>query len=133
MANAFDIKTVNVTLTGTLADAIPYPLFHVPAKGGGITVLEAQYCSGTEMVVGTLFLGYGSLNATNGTPVTEATIGTSFGTGGGTFPAMCLVSLDLTAAPCHIPANKWVFLQAGTMAAAGQQQVHIAFVNGKAF
>lgn len=132
MAEVFDVNYVSCTPSGTIAANIPSPLFHVPAKGGCITVLEAFYVSGTVSITGTVRLIYGTLNTTNGTVVPAATIGTSFGTGGGTFPAMKHVALSLTADPCIVPAGNWVALQcSGTLAKGNQQNVFISYVTGK--
>ena len=130
MSEAFEVKHHSVTLPGTLADGIPFPLMHVTSKEGAITILEAQFTCATAMVAGTAVLMYGTLSATNGTIVPVGTIGTSFGTGGGTFPALCLVSLSVDSAT--VPANNWIGFRIGTMAAAAQNAVNIAYVAGRA-
>jgi len=129
MSEAFEVHSVCVTLPGTLADGIPTPMFHVPAKQGAITVLEWQVSIATAMVAGTGVLMYGTLSAANGTIVPVATIGTTFGTGGGTFPAMCLVEGAVDSAV--VPANNWIGFRIGTMAAAGQNKVYVTYVQGR--
>ena len=130
MSDTFEVQHVTVTLPGTLADGIPFPLFHVPASQGAITVLEWQYSVATIMVAGTAVLMYGTLSAAEGTVVPVATVGTSFGTGGGTFPALCLCEGSVDAPV--IPADNWVAFRIGTQAAAGQNKVYISYVQGRA-
>jgi hypothetical protein len=131
MSDSFEVKYAIVTLPGTLADGIPFPLFKVVNKGGAITILEWQLTCATAMVVGTANLIYGTLSATNGTVVPVATIGTNFGTGGGTFPALCLV--DGSVDTPTVPAGNWIALRVGTMAAAAQNSVRIAYIQGRAY
>lgn len=130
MSGAFEVHSVSFTLPGTLADGIPFPLFKVPASGGAITILEATYCVATAIVAGTANLIHGTLvGGSNGTVVPVATIGTSFGTGGGTYPALTPVSLSINSAV--VPAGSWVAFRIGTMAAAGQNSVNVAYVQGR--
>jgi len=131
MSDSFEVKHICVTLPGTLADGIPFPMFKVVNKGGAITILEWQVTCATAMVAGTGVLMYGTLSAANGTIVPVATIGTNFGTGGGTFPALCLV--DGSVDSPTVPAGNWIGFRIGTMAAAAQNSVRIAYIQGRAY
>ena len=131
MANNMDIHVCNIMIPGTLASDIAYPLFHVPAKGGAITLLEAQYTVGTEMFAGSVNLYYGSLSADGGTCVPEVCVATAIGTGGGTFPPLSPKTLDLQLTPCVIPADNWLSVIVGTAPDEAQQYVTLAYVLGR--
>ena len=131
MAESFDVQVLNIMVPGTTAADIVYPLIHIPACGGAITLLEAQVTCGTPSNLGSADLWYGTLNAANGTIVPEVCVATGIGTGGGTFPALAPFSLGLQLSPSVIPANKWLGIIIGTAADAGQQWVTIAYVNGR--
>jgi len=128
MADTFDVHSICVTLPGTLGDGIPTPLFRVPTKGGCITVLEAHFSVATAITAGTGVLMYGTAVAA-GTLVPVATIGTTFGTGGGEYDAMCLHAISVDSAV--VPAGNWVGFRIGTMAAAGQNKVYVSYVHGR--
>lgn len=128
MSDVFDVKSVHIPLLGTLGTAF-HPLIHFPASGGCITLLEAQLYNGTLMIVGTLNLLRGTA-ANGGTFVPLATIGTSYGTGGGTFPAVKLV--DITISDPTVPAGNWLALAcSGAFTAAGETFVTMAYVMGR--
>jgi hypothetical protein len=132
MSESFDVHVCNIMIPGTLGDGDPTPLFHVPASAGAITILECQYTVATaDLIAGTCILGYGTQVATNGSVAVLGTLGTSFGTGGGTFPALSPISLTLTASPCVVPANNWVTFAVGTLPDAGQSWVTMAYVLGR--
>jgi hypothetical protein len=132
MSDTFDVKFMNVPLPGTPGTAF-VPLLHNPSTNGAITLLEAQLNNGTGGVPGSVALVTGTIPAgvgTGGTFVPVATIGTSYGTGGGTFPANTPVPLAIGTAV--IPANQWLAIQcAGTFNCAAQSVVTLAYVNGR--
>jgi len=132
MANSFDVQVANIMLAGTLGDGDPSPLIHFPASGGAVTILEVQYTVATaDLIAGTCILGYGTPVATNGSILPLATLGTSFGTGGGTFPALSPVTVDLTTLPCVVPAGNWLTFAVGTLPDACQSWVTLAWVAGR--
>ena len=131
MANNMDVHVANIMIPGTLASDIAYPLLHVPANGGAITLLEAQYTVGTAMLAGSVNLYYGTLSAAGGTCVPDVCVATSIGTGGGTFPPLSPVTLNLGLVPCVIPANNWLSVIVGTAPDAAQQFVTLAYVLGR--
>jgi hypothetical protein len=130
MANAFDVRVATVPVVGTPAAAEGYPLFHVSAAGGAITILEAfQTCVVACSTLGSLNLFYGTLSAAGGTIVPEATIGTSIGT----CDALSLAAIDLVASPCVVPANKWIGINAETAFGTGKcpSIFTMAYVRGR--
>jgi hypothetical protein len=131
MAEVFDVKVSNIMVPGTSAADLCYPLFHVPASGGAITILEAQVTCATASNLGSADLWYGTLDGADGTIVPAVALATSVGTGGGTFPALAPFGLTKVLTPCVVPANKWVGIIIGTAADAGQNWVTIAYVNGR--
>jgi len=131
MSDNFDVQTVHVLLPGTLGDGVPAPLFHNPANAGAITILEAQFTVGSIVEAGTAFLYYGTLSGAGGTVEMDVTLGTSFGTGGGTFVAVAPVSLDLVTSPCIVPADKWLSFAVGTLGDQNYGVVNVTYTRGK--
>jgi len=132
MANSFDVQVARIMLSGTLGDGDPFPLIKFPSSAGAVTILECQYTVATAgLVAGTGILAYGTPVATNGSILPLATIGTTFGTGGGTFPALAPITVDLTESPCIVPAGNWLTFAIGTLPDECQSWVTLAWVHGR--
>jgi hypothetical protein len=130
MSDSFDVKTFSTFLSGSAGAGNLTPLCHFPKSGGAQTILECYVNNGTGGVPGTVNLAYGTC-ASGGSIQWQGTIGTSFGTGGGTFPAASEVPLTITA-PGVVPADSWLGLFAsGTFNVLAQSQVTISYVSGR--
>lgn len=119
MAN-FDVHIV--TLPVVLTGATQIPLMHLPAEGGGITVLGADF-----MAVGTA-VGAILVEMTNaGTPAISGTIGSFAGTvtGSATIPAA------MTVSDGYVDEGKWIgFDQTSGTVTAGAF-VTLSYIMGK--
>jgi hypothetical protein len=130
MAESFDVKNYSILLTGSAGTAF-VPLYHVPTSGGCITLLEAYVVNGTIGVPGTVNLLRGTA-AANGTFVPLATIGTSYGTGGGTFAALAPVALTISS-PVLLAGDWLAIACSGTFNTDAQSYVTLSYVQGRAY
>lgn len=124
MANQFDVHIVSAPL-GAFNGATELPLVYIPAKGGGITILDAQLV-GTA--AGTVIGGQLVTMTDAGTPAIAGTIGAF----AGTVVAAAGVPAELTIATAFVDDGQWIgFDQTSGTVAAGAF-INIAYVTGKA-
>ncbi len=124
MANQMDVHIVSAPL-GAFNGATELPLVYIPAKGGGITILDAQLV-GTA--AGTVIGGQLVTMTDAGTPAINGTIGAF----AGTVVAAAGVPAELTIATAFVDDGQWIgFDQTSGTVAAGAF-INIAYVTGKA-
>jgi len=124
MANQMDVHIVSAPL-GAFNGATELPLVYIPAKGGGITILDAQLV-GTA--AGTVIGGQLVTMTDAGTPAIAGTIG-AFAS---TVVAAAGVPAELTIATAFVDDGQWIgFDQTSGTVAAGAF-INIAYVTGKA-
>ncbi len=124
MANQFDVHVVTAHL-GEYKGATELPLVYVPAKGGGITILDAQLV-GTA--AGTVIGGLLVKMTDAGTPAISGTIGAF----AGTVVTAAGVPAELTIATAFVDDGNWIgFDQTSGTVPAGTF-INIAYVTGKA-
>lgn len=124
MANQMDVHIVSAPL-GAFNGATELPLVYIPAKGGGVTILDAQLV-GTA--AGTVIGGKLVTMTDAGTPAISGTIGAF----AGTVVAAAGVPAELTIATAFIDDGQWIgFDQTSGTVAAGAF-INIAYVTGKA-
>jgi hypothetical protein len=124
MANQFDVHVVTAHL-GEYKGATELPLVYVPAKGGGITILDAQLV-GTA--AGTVIGGQLVKMTDAGTPAISGTIGAF----AGTVVTAAGVPAELTIATAFVDDGNWIgFDQTSGTVPAGTF-INIAYVTGKA-
>ena len=124
MANQFDVHVVTAHL-GEYKGSTELPLVYVPAKGGGITILDAQLV-GTA--AGTVIGGLLVKMTDAGTPAISGTIGAF----AGTVVTAAGVPAELTIANAFVDDGNWIgFDQTSGTVPAGTF-INIAYVTGKA-
>lgn len=124
MANQMDVHIVSAPL-GAFNGATELPLVYIPAKGGGITILDAQLV-GTA--AGTVIGGQLVTMTDAGTPAISGTIGAF----AGTVVAAAGVPAELTISTAFVDDGQWIgFDQTSGTVAAGAF-INIAYVTGKA-
>lgn len=124
MAEQMDVHIVSAPL-GAFNGATELPLVYIPAKGGGITILDAQLV-GTA--AGTVIGGLLVTMTDAGTPAINGTIGAF----AGTVVAAAGVPAELTIATAFVDDGQWIgFDQTSGTVAAGAF-INIAYVTGKA-
>lgn len=124
MANQMDVHIVSAPL-GAFNGATELPLVYIPAKGGGITILDAQLV-GTA--AGTVIGGQLVTMTDAGTPAIAGTIGAF----AGTVVAAAGVPAELTISTAFVDDGQWIgFDQTSGTVAAGAF-INIAYVTGKA-
>ncbi len=124
MAEQMDVHIVSAPL-GAFNGATELPLVYIPAKGGGITILDAQLV-GTA--AGTVIGGQLVTMTDAGTPAINGTIGAF----AGTVVAAAGVPAELTIATAFVDDGQWIgFDQTSGTVAAGAF-INIAYVTGKA-
>lgn len=124
MASQMDVHIVSVPLAA-YNGSTEVPLFYIPAKGGGITILDVQLVgAGAGTVIGGLLVTMTDA----GTPVLSGTIGAFAGT---IIPAAATPN-ELTIATPFVDDGQWIgFDQTSGTIAAGAF-LNIAYVTGKA-
>lgn len=124
MANQMDVHIVTAHL-GEYKGSTELPLVYVPAKGGGITILDAQLV-GTA--AGTVIGGLLVKMTDAGTPAISGTIGAF----AGTVVTAAGVPAELTIANAFVDDGNWIgFDQTSGTVPAGTF-INIAYVTGKA-
>lgn len=124
MASQMDVHIVSAPL-GAFSGATELPLVYLPAKGGGVTILDVQLV-GTA--AGTVIGGLLVTMTDAGTPAINGTIGAF----AGTVVAAAGVPAELTIATPFVDDGLWIgFDQASGTVAAGAF-INIAYVMGKA-
>lgn len=124
MANQFDVHVVTAHL-GEYKGSTELPLVYVPAKGGGITILDAQLV-GTA--AGTVIGGLLVKMTDAGTPAISGTIGAF----AGTVVTAAGIPAELTIANAFVDDGNWIgFDQTSGTVPAGTF-INIAYVTGKA-
>jgi hypothetical protein len=121
MASQFDVNiaVLPVVLTG----ATQIPIMHVPAAGGGITVLEAKFINGGTAVGGLL------VTMTNaGTPAISGTVGAF------TTPLADSATIPgaFTVSDGFVEAGEWIGYDQTSGTVPAGSFVSIAYVMGKA-
>ncbi len=124
MASQMDVHIVTVPIPA-FNGATEFPLIYVPAKGGGITILDARLVgAGAGTVVGGQLVTMTSA----GTPAIAGTVGAFAGT---VIPATDAPAA-LTISSAFVDDGQWIgFDQTSGTVAAGAF-INIAYVTGKA-
>jgi hypothetical protein len=121
MASQFD---VNIALLPVVLTAgVEIPIMHVPASGGGISVLEAKFINAGTAVGGLL------VTMTNvGTPAINGTIGAF----AATVTASSTVPAALTLSDGFVEAGEWIGYDQTSGTVPAGSFISLAYVMGKA-
>ena len=123
MAESFDVQIVSVDL-GAYIGATGRPLIHLPAKGGGITVLEAHAIGNAAgTAVGLLLVSFTDV----GTPVLSGTIG-SFE---GTIIYAEGVAHEATISTAFVDDGCWIGVDQTSGTAPANTVLSVSYVTGK--
>lgn len=124
MAEQMDVHIVTAHL-GAFNGATELPLVYIPAKGGGITIVDAQLLAPSA---GTVIGGLLVKMTDAGTPALSGTIGAF----AGTVVTAAGVPAELTISSAFVDDGYWIgFDQASGTVPAGTF-INIAYVTGKA-
>ena len=125
MANSFDVHILTFPVVLTAGTEVP--LVHLPAAGGGATVLEAKMINaGTS--VGPLLITMTNV----GTPALSGTVGYFAAAAAGTITESATIPKALTLSDGYVAAGEWLgFDQASGTVPAGSF-ISVAYVNGRA-
>lgn len=124
MASQMDVHIVTALL-GAYNGATELPLVYLPAKGGGITILDVQLVGPSA---GTVVGGKLVLLSDAGTPALSGTVGSW----AGTVVTAAGVPAELTIATAFVDDGQWIgFDQTSGTVPAGTF-INIAYVMGKA-
>jgi hypothetical protein len=133
MSESMNVQIATLTM-GQFSGAAAVPLLHVPAEGGGITVLEAwalqngaggsAITSGTA--IGAILITMGTV-ATGGTPAVNGTIGAFAGT---IIPTATSVNKCTISTP-FVEKDYWIGFDETAGTIAGGLTIQLAYVVGK--
>lgn len=124
MANQMDVHIVTVPLAA-YNGATEVPLVYIPAKGGGITILDAQLVgAGAGTIVGGLLVTMTDA----GTPALSGTIGAF----AGTVEPDVNTPNELTISTAFVDDGQWIGYDQTSGTIAVGAFLNIAYVTGKA-